>query len=236
MDGLHLIQHLKTARYPATGTPLIAFFGDSVTHGAFECIQGEEAGCIFDFDAVYHAVLVREMHRINGWLPVSVLNAGVAGDSAACALARMDRDVIARHPDLCVVNFALNDINDSPELYRASLGEIFDRLTEAGIAAVLLTPNMLNTYVHPETIPMYRDYEAVTAGYQNSGRMDTYVDAARELAAARGIPVADAYRRWKELATEGTDTTACLANYINHPSRPMHRIFAEELLKVLNGI
>ena len=40
MNGLHLIQYLKEASYPVTGTPLVAFLGDSVTHGAFECLQG----------------------------------------------------------------------------------------------------------------------------------------------------------------------------------------------------
>ena len=195
MNGLHLIQYLKEASYPVTGTPLVAFLGDSVTHGAFECLQGAGENCNFDFDAVYHAVLARELRRINNWLPVSILNAGVAGDSAKCALSRIDRDVIARRPDLCVVNFALNDVNDPLEVYRASLGEVFDRLAAAGIPVILLTPNMMNTYVHPDTIPMYRAYAAVTADYQNSGRMDAYVDAARALAAERDIPVADTYRR-----------------------------------------
>ena len=214
MNGLHLIQYLKEASYPVTGTPLVAFLGD----------------------AVYHAVLARELRRINNWLPVSILNAGVAGDSAKCALSRIDRDVIARRPDLCVVNFALNDVNDPLEVYRASLGEVFDRLAAAGIPVILLTPNMMNTYVHPDTIPMYRAYAAVTADYQNSGRMDAYVDAARALAAERDIPVADTYRRWKSLAAAGEDTTACLANYINHPTRPMHRLFAEALLEVLETV
>ena len=30
MNGLHLIQYLKEASYPVTGTPLVAFLGDSV--------------------------------------------------------------------------------------------------------------------------------------------------------------------------------------------------------------
>ena len=43
-------------------------------------------------------------------------------------------------------------------------------------------------------------------------------------------------RRWKSLAAAGEDTTACLANYINHPTRPMHRLFAEALLEVLETV
>lgn len=236
MNGYDLIRHLKTAVYPDTGAPLIAFFGDSVTHGAFECIQRDGADCVFDFDAVYHAVFSRELRRVCPWLPVSILNAGVAGGSARSALARIDHDVINHHPNLCVVNFALNDVNDPLDVYRTSLAEVFDRLSEAEIPTILLTPNMLNTYVHPDTIPKFRDYAAVTADYQNSGRMDAYVDVARELAADRHIPIADAYAKWKAMAAAGQDTTVCLANYINHPTRDMHRLFAEALLETLHGL
>lgn len=234
MNGYDLIGHLQTAVYPETSAPLVAFFGDSVTHGAFECIERRDgADCVFDLDAVYHAVFARELRRINPWLPVSILNAGVAGGSARGGLARIDRDVIAHRPALCVVNFALNDVNDPLEVYRTSLGEVLDRLSEAAIPTILLTPNMLNTYVHPDTISKFRDYAAVTAEYQNSGRMDAYVDAARVLAAERDIPVADAYAKWKAMAAAGTDTTVCLANYINHPTRELHRLFAETLMETL---
>ena len=88
---MNLIAYLKNAVYPNTGTPVVAFLGDSVTHGAFECIQGDTAGCIFDFDAVYHERLRRMLLTVNPWLPVSIINAGVAGDNAPMALNRIGR-------------------------------------------------------------------------------------------------------------------------------------------------
>lgn len=232
---MNLIHYLKTATYPDTGTPVIAFFGDSVTHGAFECIQGDTAGCSFDFDAVYHTRLQKMLLTVNPWLPVSIINAGVAGDRAPTALARIERDVISHKPHICVVNFCLNDLSETVEEYTAALREIFTRLIAAGIRPLLLTPSMLNTYVHPDTIPMYKDYAAVTAAWHQSGLMDTYVDAARALASEMGIAVADAYAKWKEMEAEGVDITANLANYINHPSRELHRIFAEALFEALGG-
>ena len=231
---MNLIQYLKDAQYPYTGTPTVCFLGDSVTHGAFECIQGDTAGCIFDFEAVYHNRLRRELLKVNPWLPVNIINAGVAGDNARSALTRLDREVIGRRPDLCVVNFALNDVNDPLDVYVGSLGAIFDRLRAAGIPVIFLTANMLNTYVRPDTIPMYRDYAAVTASYQNGGRMDAYVDAARQAALVRGIPVADAYAKWKALQRSGVDVTLCLANRINHPTREMHALFVDALMEVLD--
>ena len=232
---MNLIQYLKTAAYPNTGTPVIAFFGDSVTHGAFECIQGESAGCIFDLDAVYHERLRKMLLTVNPWLPVSIINAGVAGDNAPMSLARLERDIISHKPHICVVNFCLNDLSETVGEYVAALREIFTRLMAAGIRPILLTPSMLNSYVHPDTIPMYKDYAAVTAAWHQSGYMDTYVDAARALARELGVAVADAYARWKALEAEGVDITASLANYINHPSRELHQLFADALLETLNG-
>ena len=232
---MNLIHYLKTAVYPDTGTPVIAFFGDSVTHGAFECVRDGGVGCIFDFDAVYHERLRRMLLTVNPWLPVSIVNAGVAGDRAPTAISRIERDVIAHKPHICVVNFCLNDLSETVEEYAAALREIFTRLFDAGIRPVLLTPSMLNTYVHPDTVPMYKDYAAVTAGWHQSGLMDTYVDAARAVAAELGVAVADAYAKWKQLEAEGMDVTAHLANYINHPTRELHGIFADVLFETLDG-
>ena len=230
---MNLIQYLQTATSPHTGTPIIAFLGDSVTHGAFECIQGDSAGCIFDMDAVYHERLRRMLLAVNPWLPVSIINAGVAGDNAIMGLARLERDVISHKPHICVVNFCLNDLSETVEEYVAALREIFTRLMAADIRPILLTPSMLNTYVHPDTIPMYRDFAAVTAGWHQSGVMDGYVEAAKTLAAELGVAVADAYAKWKALEAEGMDVTENLANYINHPSRELHQLFADALFETL---
>ena len=232
---MNLIQYLQTATYPHTGTPIIAFLGDSVTHGAFECIQGDSAGCIFDFDAVYHERLRRMLLTVNPWLPVSIINAGVAGDNAIMGLARLERDVISHKPHICVVNFCLNDLSETVEEYVAALREIFTRLLSAEIRPILLTPSMLNSYVHPDTIPMYRDFAAVTAGWHQSGLMDGYVEAAKTLAAELGVAVADAYAKWKALEAEGMAVTENLANYINHPSRELHQLFADALFETLQG-
>ncbi len=232
---MNLIQNLKNAQYPATGTPVIAFLGDSVTHGAFECLECEGANCRFDFEAVYHARLRRMLLAVNNWIPVSIINAGVAGDNAAMGLARVERDVIAHKPDICVVNFGLNDLSDTVDAYIASMRVIFEKLLAADIRPILLTPNLINSYVHENTVSIFREYAGVTAALYREGHMDAYIDAARNLAHELGIPVADAYARWKQMAAEGKDITACLANYINHPTREMHEIFAEELFRVLDG-
>ena len=97
-----------------------------------------------------------------------------------------------------------------------------------------MTPNMLNTYVADDTLEKYREYAAVTAQYQNSGRMDDYIYSAKKLAEDMNITVCDCYSKWKELS-KTEDTTMLLANRINHPNEKMHELFAEELFKVIFG-
>ena len=62
-----------------------------------------------------------------------------------------------------------------------------------------------------------------------------YMDEARQMAAERGIPVCDCYAEWKRMAAEGRDTTVMLCNYINHPTREMHKLFADKLFETIFG-
>ena len=207
------------------GPVTIVAFGDSVTHG------GLGAGEI-SYETVYWNLLKKKLNAKNSYMPVNVINAGIGGITAERSLYRMERDVFSHSPDLVIVSFGLNDVNGTLEAYTSSLRAIFEACTARGIDTIFLTPNMLNTYVSDKTEAQYFDYAAVTAGYQNGGRMDEYVSAAITVARECGVLVADAYARWKELS-KTTDTTVLLANYINHPRAEMHEIFAEEIYRLI---
>ena len=206
----------------------IVAFGDSITHGAFG------AGVI-DYEAVYHALLRKKINALRNYVPVNVINSGIGGDCAQNAIARMDRDIFAHHPDLVIVCFGLNDVNGTLEDYVSSLETIFRACKEHAVDTIFMTPNMLNTYVSDGTEEKYREYAKVTAEYQNSGRMDTYMQKAKEIAEECGIAVCDCYSVWKKMQKDGVDTTVLLANSINHPTRKMHEIFADELFKMMFG-
>ena len=59
--------------------------------------------------------------------------------------------------------------------------------------------------------------------------MAAAVDTAREC----GVAVCDCYSKWKALDQLGLDTTGLLSNYINHPTRAMHEMFADELFRLI---
>lgn len=213
---------------------LIAFLGDSVTHGCFETAPG--GGATYDFEAVYHNRLRLMLSEKEPTRPVSVVNAGVNGDSAAGGLARLDRDVLRFRPDLCVVNFGLNDVNGDYDRYVKSMDGIFSRLQAEGIPAVFLTCNMLNTYYNAAiTAPRYYEYAHKTAEMQLSGRLERYLDGAKEAAYRRGARLCDCHEKWLAMYRAGLDTTVMLANGINHPVRELHGLFAGYLAKLLEG-
>ncbi len=214
-------------KYAARGPVNIVVCGDSVSHGA---LNGEN-----DYDTVYHNRLRLMINKKWQSMPVNIINTAVGGKRANQALDNFERDVLPHRPDLVIICFGLNDVNNTMEAWHQNLGGLFDKCLENGLECVYMTPNMLNTYRHEDTAEMHWNYAQRTADMQNSGRMDEYMDAARKMAAERGIPVCDCYAEWKALAAAGHDTTAMLCNHINHPTREMHALFAEKLFETIFG-
>lgn len=204
----------------------IVIFGDSVSHGAMNGY--------YDYENVYWNRLQRMMHAYRDYMPINMINASIGGTTAKESLPRLEKQVLRHAPDLVIVCFGLNDVNGTLEDYLDSLRQIFAGCRTAGCETIFMTPNMLNTYVAEGTPKQYLDYAAVTAQMQNSGKMDRYMDAARELAASMDVPVCDCYAKWKNLA-QTQDTTMLLINRINHPIPEMHQLFADSLFEMILG-
>ena len=210
---------------PAT---TIAFLGDSVTQGAFRTH--------LDSDAVYHNLLKKKLEVLCPKSTINIINAGIRGTAADYGAERVERDVISKSPDLCVVCFALNDVTrleKGLKLFTDSLATIFEKLQAYGCEIIYMTPNMINTYVCENVLPQYVDYAGRSMHWQNDGLMDTYVEAGIAVAKQYNVPVCDCYAKWKKLNALGVDTTMLLAEGCNHPIRPMHELFASSLLDTM---
>ena len=205
------------------GAITIVAFGDSVTHGAVG--DGE-----INYETVYWNRLRCKINDVRNYIPVNVINSGIGGITAKASLDRMERDVFSHHPDLVIVCFGLNDVNGTLEDYISSLETIFAECNKRSIETVFLTPNMLNTYVAEDTLEELKEYAAITAEMQNSGRMDNYIASAVKLAESMNIAICDCYSKWKKLS-ETQDVTMLLANRINHPVKEMHELFAEAIFE-----
>ncbi len=219
--------------------PTIAFLGDSVTHGCFE-LQPSDTGdyeAVFDMSAAYHRELIRLLGVLYPAASINTVNAGVSGDRAPAGLARLERDVLAFHPDLCVVCFGLNDCHkglDEIPTYTGALREIFRRLRAEGIEVIFMTPNRMNTRVSKLiTQPSLIAIAEKSAHLQNDGVLEAYLQAADCVAREEGVTVCDAHAKWNALADCGVDTDVLLSNRINHPTKPMQKLFAQALLETM---
>jgi lysophospholipase L1-like esterase len=151
------------------------------------------------------------------------------------ALSRVDKQVLVHDPDLVIVCFGLNDVNGPLEEYLDSLRQIFSKCVAAGVDTIFMSPNMLNTRVAPDAPQKWAWYAVETAKMQNEGKMDRYMESAMNLAREMGVRVCDCYSKWKELEKAGEDITMLLVNRINHPTSEMHKLFADELYKMIIG-
>ena len=209
------------------GPITIVALGDSVTHGSVAA--GE-----IDYETVYWNRLRKKLNAVRPTIPVNVINAGIGGTTAARSVKRLEQQVLCHHPDLVTVCFGLNDINDELETYLGALRTIFEICAESGAEVIFMTPNMLNTHVVEGTEERFAAYAVKTAEMQNGGRMDLYMSSAVTLAREMGITVCDCYAQWKEMS-KTQDTTMLLANYINHPTKEMHELFAQALFEAIMG-
>lgn len=223
-------------KYP---TPTIAFLGDSVTQGCFECYIKKDGGVetVFDKTSAYHKYLGDILTVLFPCAPVNIINAGISGDRAPLGYDRLSRDVLSHNPDLTVVCFGLNDSGwgmQGINQYTEALDKIFTDLKNSGSEVIYMTPNMQNTevscHIKEEAI---RKVATETAIRQKDGVLDAYVKAGKEIARKHNVKICDVYDKWKRMYECGVDTTNLLSNYINHPTRNMNYLFAYSLVETM---
>ena len=169
-------------------------------------------------------------------MPVNIVIAGIAGTKAYDGLARIERDVLLKNPDLTVVCFGLNDCGKEEaglDEYISSLRGIFTRLQTAGSEIIFMTPCMMAENVSETIHPSFIALAESISHRQRRGVLDRYMEAARSLCREMEIPVCDVYAKWKRMAELGINVTELLANKLNHPTREMHDLFAFSLVETM---
>ena len=89
----------------------IAFLGDSVTQGCFECyLTGPNSlQTVFDYKSAFSTRVREIFNLLYPSVQVNIINSGISGDSAPVGLSRLERDILSYNPDLVVVSYGLND-------------------------------------------------------------------------------------------------------------------------------
>jgi len=161
-----------------------------------------------------------------------VVNAGVGGNTTTQMLARMDADVIARHPRVVLIMAGLNDaayVDPGPVArteprvpmaeFEKNLTGIVARVRKAGATPVLLTAN-----------PMTRAYRYQNLGFYQENDMNDglvpFVDVTRRVARESKTCLADIYADW----TTRRDLRTLIPDGI-HPNAEGHRLIAAKVLE-----
>lgn len=223
----------EKARDISAAPVLIVALGDSVTQGAAGLNE-------LLHEDVYHAHIKRNLQLRYPQSIFSVINAGVGGETAQGGLQRVDRDVVRHQPDLVLVAFGLNDAggggSDGITRYAEDIRSIVNRIrAECEADIILLTPNMMPTRESDAVPECYKHLTPAFIHLQNDGILATYARTLCEIGQDSHVAVADIYSAWTQLAASGIDTTAMLANGLNHPNAEGHRLAADVIMQVIKN-
>ncbi len=174
---------------------------------------------------------------------VAIINAGVPGNTTRSALARLDRDVISRHPDIVTIFFGINDSAvdvwkgaTEPRVplaeYESNLRTIVERVRAAGGRPTLLTPNPVAWT--PEILKLYgrAPYRPDDPDGWNV-YLKRYAEAVRRVAAGEGVSLVDVDKMFRAYAAAPGHQLADLLMDGMHPNAAGHRIIADGVLKVI---
>ncbi len=223
----------------AAKNPTIAFLGDSVTQGCFECYTVGENGLntVFDPQSGYSNRLKEIFALLYPQVPVNFINAAINGDNTFGGLNRLQGDVIAHSPDLVIVSYGLNDSvqgKEGLENYAKNLSEIFNRISNSGAEVIFLTQNYMCTKTSPHLKDkLFIDLSKTFGEIQLSGVLDEYFEKAKEVCRERCVKVCDVRSSWEKMEKAGVDVTELLSNYLNHPIRDIHYYMAIKLAETI---
>jgi lysophospholipase L1-like esterase len=188
----------------------IVCFGDSIT-GVYYHTGGLRA---------WSHLLEHALRTAYPQVRIEVINAGVSGNTTAEALARMEGDVLGLKPHLVAVMFGMNDVvRRSPFEFKDNLKDIVSRAMAQGIEVVLMTPNT----VHADDPSRSND------------RLAAYADIVRRVGTELGVPVADCFRRYQEVAAGDRQAWVRLMSDAIHPNLHGHKLFAQEVAGIIIG-
>ena len=214
----------------------IAFLGDSITQGCFECYFDENGvQTVFDAKSAYPARIKEILNTLYPSAQINIINSGISGDNAVNGNNRFERDIAPFHPDMVVVSFGLNDSCqgvENVEKYVSALKNIFEKVKNIGAECIFVFQNMMNTQV---SCHLKEEREQNLAKWfsqvQNTGVVDRYYQEAKNAAIECGVEFCDIYSAWKCMYDSGVNITELLSNKYNHPEREFHYYIAVKLIE-----
>lgn len=139
----------------------VVFLGDSITLGVRTGVGPTD---IFSY----------KIGNARGF--TSIVNKGVANDTAAGGLARLSTDVLAENPKACVVMFGTNDVFNGVSVasFKSSMKSIVQTLKTNNIEPVIFTPPLGRSSPQISAFPPYLIALAEIGYEENIGVVEMY--------------------------------------------------------------
>ena len=187
----------------------IVCFGDSIT-GVYYHSGSQRA---------WTDMLENALQKANPGADLQMVNAGISGHTTVNALARIEKDVIAKKPHLVVVMFGMNDVTRVPiEIYEENIREIVDRCQGIGAAVVLCTPNGVSANAdRPEE------------------KLEKFAGVVRSVAADEQLPLVDFLKDWQQFRDRDPVGWSLIMSDAIHPNMNGHVRFAELIAESICG-
>lgn len=176
----------------------IAYFGGSITWGATATDP---------LTTSWRALVTRGLEDLFPKARIRAVDAAIGGQPSKLGVFRVDRDVIPHRPDLCFVEFAVNDWGapDSAETIEGIVRKLLCSRPDMAIVPVLI-------------------------GSGNSYAMSPSQPRQIEVAHHYGLPFIDVATPVKERIASGLDVKAILTDGC-HPSDAGYRLYADLVLE-----
>jgi lysophospholipase L1-like esterase len=170
----------KVAERAEKREPLsIVFLGGSLTWGANASEPNTTS---------YRGRMMRWLREQYPHTPFTFHDAAIGGTGSDLALFRLERDVLARQPDLVFLDFTVNDdISTDDPIRMASYERLVRELRGAGVAVLPVLMGVKGAIIAPDSAPVPARYRAhqKLAEYYGLVAADTLQTARAALAAGR---------------------------------------------------
>lgn len=168
-------------------------FGDSITAGVF--LKEEETF----------------LYKIGVKYGLDTINAGVPGQTSSEAMARMQEEVLDLQPDICIIEFGMNDhmaVSSNvhkvdPAVFEMNLKTMINRLYDINCIPILCTISPIIEGSDDAYYYSRHPQEWYQSPYGAQAWINQYSQIIREVAAEENVRLADVSERFNEYLSNG---------------------------------
>lgn len=199
------VRSLLQIQWPKNRTVNIVCHGHSVPAGYFKTPR------VHTMEAYPH-LLHAALGEAYPYAEINVIVTAIGGEDSESGAARFDHDVLALHPDMVTIDYALNDRRIGLERASKAWRSMIARAIAAKVKVILLTPTPdLSAKLDDPADPLNQHAEQI-----------------RRLAAEYHVGLVDSLAAFKRAIQDGTRLEDLMAQS-NHPNAKGHELVAQEL-------